>query len=67
MEREILEIMKWFYKQRKQEIKEIVMRKRQEKYLNKDYVQEALKNKYSKVYMVAKLKLRLDHYGQIKD
>ena len=66
MEKEILEIMNNFYKKRKQEIAERFMRKRQEKYLNKYYVQEALKNKFSKVYMVSTLKLKLDHYGELK-
>ena len=65
MTEEILDIMNAFLKKQQKEIIEALKQNQRKEYLEKDYIQEGLKDKYSKVWIVAKLGLELDHYGNI--
>lgn len=57
--------MNAFLKKQQKEIIEALKQNQRKEYLEKDYIQEGLKDKYSKVWIVAKLGLELDHYGNI--
>ena len=40
---------------------------KQKEIFQKEFSQKALDSKYSKVYVIAKLGVKLDHYGNIKE